>query len=417
MVTATPRQIILISQVFYPDLQSNGQLFTPLLTEIASSGRTKVTVICGFPSSLRDQSVRISRREIYRNIHIHRCGLLVDGKKSMFMRLVAYISFVLHTSLVLLLTRQKDAVLGVSNPPFMAIVLWFVSIIGRFDYDFMLLDVYPEGLFATGLLNPRSISARCWKGLNRRSYRRARRLIVLGRDMKALLCETYGVMPDRIVWIPLWSVVEQAEPLPFCGESMAGQLGLQEKFVVQYSGNMGLWHDIESFVRAAADLQSESHIHFLFIGGGMRRAPAEALSLKLALNNVTWIDFVPKDMLARSLACCHLSLISLRQGLEGVAVPSKLYGILASARAIVAQVPNTSEVAKVVSEEKCGVVVAPGDHAQLVHAIRELSRNITTVDSMGRNSLKAYESKYTLRQAIVAFENFWGITSTLPPGP
>jgi glycosyltransferase involved in cell wall biosynthesis len=182
------------------------------------------------------------------------------------------------------------------------------------------------------------------------------------------------------------------------------ELGLKGSFLVQYSGNMGLWHDMQSIIRAAYHLRDSPKIVFLLIGEGRERKAAEDLARELRLTNIRWLPYQPKEALEDSLSCCHVALISQRAGLEGVAVPCKLYGILASGRAVVAQVPAASEVSLVVQEEACGVVVAPGDHEALAREILALSEDPDRVAEMGRRAHAAYKAKYTLEAGVKAFE-------------
>jgi glycosyltransferase involved in cell wall biosynthesis len=182
------------------------------------------------------------------------------------------------------------------------------------------------------------------------------------------------------------------------------ELHLSDKFVIQYSGNMGLWHDINSIVRAASLVKDYERICFLLIGEGRQKALAFALAKNLKLSNVVWLPYQAKEALEDSLSCCHIALISQRAGLEGVAVPCKLYGILASGRAVLAQVPAASEVSLVVQEEACGVVVAPGDHEALAREILALSEDPDRVAEMGRRAHAAYKAKYTLEAGVKAFE-------------
>ena len=168
------------------------------------------------------------------------------------------------------------------------------------------------------------------------------------------------------------------------------------QIVVQYSGNMGR-HDIENFVLAAKRLE-ENHMQFVFIDIAVKSSRATCLKV---VANIQWHDFVELEDLSESLAACHVSLISMRAGLEGVAVPCKLYGILAAGRAVVAQVPIESEVALTVNEHECGVVVPPGDVDELVRVLKLLSNNLSEVDSMGRNAFAAYENHYRLKMLFL----------------
>jgi colanic acid biosynthesis glycosyl transferase WcaI len=172
---------------------------------------------------------------------------------------------------------------------------------------------------------------------------------------------------------------------------------------------MGLWHDIDSFVQAAGELKTNSDIQFLFIGNGIRQKQAQKLAQDLELDNIIWMDFLPQEELDTSLTCCHVALISLNSGLEGIAVPCKLYGILASGRPIIAQVPEESEVAYVVKEENCGFVIPPGNTQELAQRILELAGNRPLAREMGLRSFEAYKSKYTIEIITKQFRSMLGL--------
>lgn len=398
------KHIVFVCQVFYPDNTSTSQLFGDLLARLALSN--SITVISGYPTR-RDHHDRSPARELWNGIEIVRCGLDVDAKRSYWARFAAYFSYLATMSVELLRMRDKDVVLGVTNPPFLVIVLWLLSKVGRFRYQYMFLDVYPEGLVALDKLNAGSWIARLWRACNKPSLRGAEKLIVLGRDMRALLAQQYSMPPGKFIYLPHWSSTVIPQPLDFAANPVAAELGLQDKFVVQYSGNMGLWHDINTIVQAAYMLQARPDIQFLMIGGGIRRDEARELAQQLRLSNITWLDFFPKERLAESLTCCHAALVSLRAGLEGIAVPSKLYGILASGRAVLAQVPANSEIAYVVDEERCGLVVEPGSAQELAQAILTLADSPNSAIEMGRSAFAAYREKYTLEQAVEHFRALW----------
>jgi len=176
---------------------------------------------------------------------------------------------------------------------------------------------------------------------------------------------------------------------------------------VQYSGNMGLWHDIDTIVRAADRLAGDDQVHFLMIGGGIRSGRAKRLAAELGLSNMTWIPFRAREALSDSLACCHVALISQRAGLVGSMVPCKLYGILESGRAVIAIVPPGSEVAQVVAEEACGRVVAPEDVEGIVSAIRDLQQDPRALRVMGLNGLDAARNRYSLAAAVARYRSVW----------
>jgi glycosyltransferase involved in cell wall biosynthesis len=396
------KNLVLLSQVFHPNTQSTSLLLTDLALNLQDAD-TKVTVICGFPNGVDNDLV--CRYENFNGIDIYRCGINVNLKKGLWQRLVSYVSYLIHAGWKLLWLPQRDVVLGVSNPPFLSIVLMIVSVLSNSKYHFIMHDVYPEGLVAVGKLTSISLATKLWRAVNKLSYGYTNKIIVLGRDMQELLMRNYAIAPNQIAYIPNWSLTTTEAPIPFESNSLAQELQLQDKFVVQYSGNMGLWHDIDTFVKAAAQLQSNPDIKFLFIGNGIRQKQAQQLAAELKLTNIIWLDFLPKEQLNTSLTCAHIALISLNVGLEGIAVPCKLYGILGSGRAIIAQVPAASEIAYVVTEEDCGFVVQPGDVKSLVEKIEVLAADRELTSKMGWRSFQAYQSKYTIEIIAKQFKS------------
>jgi glycosyltransferase involved in cell wall biosynthesis len=400
------KKIIVVCQPFYPEATATAQLMTSLLESLSDRG-VEFTVLCGFPVGGRAQFAGLMRNETYRGIQIRRCGLNIDLKRGMLFRTISYACFLAHVLFKLLWMRRGDVVFGVTNPPFNAQVLWLASCLRRFPYQYMIHDLTREALIGLGRLKPTALIARAWRFANGLAYRRAQRMIVLGRDVAPLLNREYRVATNRCVYIPNWSSIESERPVPLHDSHLYRTLGLHGKFIVQYSGNMGLLHDMESFVRSAELLRDDERIHFLFVGNGQRRAAAEQLSRSLQLSNITWLDFVPLEQLADSLACCHVALISLRENMAGVAVPSKLYGILASGRAILAQVPRDSEIALAVVGHDCGVVVPPGEIVQLGYVIRQWADDPSDLERFGRNAFQAYRNCYTLAQATDSFARLW----------
>jgi len=396
-------KILLFCQVFHPDPQSTSQLFSLLVPRLAAHGG-RFEVICGFPAG-----ASVPAKEDWNGIRIRRVGGKDRSRQGIMARLLAYLTFLGGTLRILNRTDAGNTtVVACTNPPLLPIL---VSLLPRFRgrHHLILQDLYPEGLEGTGVLRRGGVLANLWRRLNRGAYARARTITVLGRDMRARLMEEYGLPAEQVRWIPHWSPAGQRNPLSFSQSRLIQRLGLKNKWVVQYSGNMGLWHDMETLVRAADLLREEENIHFIFAGSGRRRSGAEQMSRRLELRNITWIDPVPLKELDDLLAGCHAALISQRKGLTGIAVPCKLYGILASGRPVLAAVPPESETALVVREEKCGEVVCPHDPQALADCLRRWSRDPSLTEEMGKKSIQAYEQKYTLEQAVGRFREAWQI--------
>lgn len=396
--------MLVVCQVFHPDPQATSQLLSDLLVRLVTRGHS-ITVLAGYPGVNPKQAVEA--KELWQGVAIWRGGMRVSFKKSILRRMLAYISYSGFVFWRLLRAPQGQKIFVITNPPFMPVLVWLSSWLRSHSYTVMLHDVYPEGLTALGRLRLNSWPDRIWRKANRLTFAQAHEVWVIGRDMQKVISQDYGLRADKLCYVPHWSPVTVARPKPADQSRLWRKLNLNDQFVVQYSGNMGLWHDIDTLVRAAALLCDNPKIHFLFIGDGLRRLPAERLAIELKATNITWIPFQGKDELEDSLACCHAALISQRAGLEGVAVPCKLYGILASGRTVIAQVPACSEVAMAVSEDSCGLVTTPGDAHNLAAAISVLANQPLETERFGRNAFIAYQAKYCIETAVETFDQKW----------
>lgn len=388
-------------QVYYPDEQSTSQLFTLAMERLAIRGY-KVKVFCGFPDKSYQNTV--SRLQVHNGVEVERLGFRLSSRKNYLNRALCYASYMICLFPKLLFAEAGTRFFAVTNPPFLAWVLALVSLIRRHRFTFMFLDLHPEGMIVLESLSGQVWYVRLWKYLNGLSYRRADKLLVLGRDMVPILSNGYGIKNEIFRYVPHWSALEFKKPMSFSASKFPQIWGVSDSFVVQYSGNMGLWHDIDAFVMAAKKLESHINIQFVFVGDGVRKKRAMSLAREIGVKNIHWKEFVPLSELSESLAACHLALISLNKNLEGVAVPCKLYGILASGRPAIAQVPEKSEVAMTVLENRCGLVVKPGDIEGLVDAIYKLSIDRTAVEQMSIAAFKAYTEFYQIENAVNILE-------------
>jgi len=396
-----------VTQPYYPDIQSTSHLLTGLL-EAMGGDPVEFTVICGHPVLVSEGTpARAASCEQRGNVRIFRCGLRSDYKRNLLLRFLYMASFVLAASWRLVRVSRGALVFAVTNPPFAPVWIGALSRIFGFRYHIVCHDVFPDGLVALGKLPEPGLVADLWHRANRVALRDAKTTVVLGRDMLELLRDRYGVPEAKLKLIPHWSVNDGGGRFAPEETRLWRTLGFTDAFVVQYSGNMGLWHDIETLVRAAAILKDHDRIRFVFLGGGMRKEKARALESELGVARIDWLPFQPEESLTDSLACAHLSIISQREGLEGIAVPCKLYGILASGRGILGLVPEGSEVARVIAEEDCGVRLGPHDPGALAAVILKLSEDLPRVREMGSGAYAAFDGKYRLEQAVKRYRELW----------
>jgi len=384
------KKFLLISQVFYPDEVSTAGLFTSLCAKLAKDDY-EVEVWCAQPSY--GYSGKQPRRADHRGIKILYLPSTRFHKSSMTGRLINILIFMTSTAFRLILTRDKTPVYTHTTPPFLGMLVSLLCKLKGRKMVYIMLDIFPEGMIRLGKLSRKNVMVKLWKRLFIRSLCRSDRIIVLGRDMGEYIFDIYPDGRDKTLYIPHWQDEELVHPRPFQQNPFVQKHGLEDHFIVQYSGNMGLWNDmtiIGESVRRSLD-----GVHYVFIGGGIRKKELQrAISIQDP-KNVLFLPFQPSNILGDVLTACHVGLVSLRDGLEGMAVPSKIYGILAAGVPVIALVPSQSEIGLVVMEERCGYVIDPNDIGGLQEAINELKNNEQLRHQMGVNSRKAFENKYT----------------------
>jgi len=235
--------------------------------------------------------------------------------------------------------------------------------------------------------------------VNRFLVRRATRIIALGDTMAARLVHSKGADAAKIAVIHNWADTSAIVPSPKAnGFSSAHRLDSQ--FVVLHAGNIGLGQNLDVVIDAMALIADRPDILLLFIGDGNRRVTLEQAVQLRRLNNVRFLPFQPREQLRWTYASSDLCLVSLKPGLAGYIVPSKLYPILAAGRPYIACVEGESEVAALTDRHRCGVGVTPDDAAQLAAEIQRLADQPQERAAMGSRARLAAELFDRDRQVV-----------------
>ncbi|MGC2524076.1 MAG: glycosyltransferase family 4 protein, partial [Stellaceae bacterium] len=241
--------------------------------------------------------------------------------------------------------------------------------------------------------------------------------VVVGEGMAARV-RARGVAAERVRVIPNWCDDEEIQPVAPVANPLRREWGLDHHFVVGYSGNLGRAHEIATMLAAAERLRGDQRFKFLFIGGGngFRDLAAEVRDRRLG-HLFAFFPYQDRSRLKFSLGVADVHLISLRPELEGLIVPSKLYGIAAAGRSIVAIAAADGDVARFVQRAGCGVVIAPGAGELLAEALRRLRADPGCVAEMGRRARAALDADFTRRQAFARWRALIEEITAAPPHP
>lgn len=383
------KKFILISQVFYPDEVSTAGLFTDLCAEIVKNN-VKVEVWCGQPSyNTKEKQVR---RKEYKGITIFYLPSTNFNKNKIFGRLINYITFSISLCFKILFSKSKDLIFTSTNPPFLGIVVAICCSLKNRKYNCIIHDVFPEGLIRLGRWSRSNPIVKLWNKLNWYSFKYSNIIITIGRDMQKLIATMYPEFSEKIKYIPIWQNGDIITPCDFYMNQFVISNNWQEKFIVQYSGNMGLWNDMKTFALAVKEL-NQPDVLFTFFGDGIRKKELTD-EVELAAN-VQFFPFQPIEKLESLLTSCHVALVSLADSLEGIAVPSKIMGILAAGIPVIALVPDESEIAFIIKENNCGIVLHPGDVKGLIESIITMKSDIKLREKFARNARIAFDKYFS----------------------
>jgi len=235
------------------------------------------------------------------------------------------------------------------------------------------------------------------------AYRRADRVVVLSDDMRRVLLEA-DLEEDRIATIPNWVDTRRVAPHK-SANAFRQELGVADKFVVMYSGNLGLCQDLDTVLRAAAQLRDHKQIVFLLVGDGAHKPRLLRMAAELCLQNVRFVDYQPQSRLAESLSAADVHLVPVDARVSRYLMPSKLYGILASGTPLIAATPHDSELARLVEEQRVGAVVEPGDPQALAERILWFVEWSDDLAGYGRRARDLAVHRFDRRHSVDRFRH------------
>lgn len=396
------RSVLLLNQLFYPDCAATAQILTDLAEDLARHGAA-VTAIAG-RWDYRGRE-RFAKREEHRGVAIRRVSGTNFGRGNLAGRAVDFASFFAMAAVRLFTLPRPDMVLALSTPPLISLLGLAAQRLRGSKFVYWVQDLYPDVAVTLGALGPRSPITKVAARLSNLTLRRADAVVAIGEEMARRLLEK-GVEPARLHVIHNWSDGSAISEIPEAENWFLDRHDLRGKFVVEYSGNMGRAHEFGTLFAAAERLKEREDILFLFIGDGVRRGEVEAAAARLP--NIKLLPYQRREDLPYSIGAASLCLISLRDGLEGLVVPSKLYGCMAAAKPVAFVGPPRSEVARVVLDTGCGGVFRVGDDAELAELIGRCAKDRAEAAAMGERGRAVYLTKYDRPLATARFARLCG---------
>ncbi len=408
-------KIYFINRFFYPDLSATSQMLSDLAFALAARGY-KITVIT---SSLSyDGSRRFKRREIVQDVEVIRLFTTGFGRDRLSGRFLDYFTFYLSAATVLLRRlRRGDLVVAKTDPPALSILAAPICALkGALSINW-LQDIFPETAQVLGMGRGRlaSVALSLLRGLRNASLRNAAFNVVIGGRM-AEKVRSLGVGKNRYAIIQNWADGRFVKPIPREHNRLRRLWGLEDAFVVGYSGNLGRAHEIQTFLSAIESLESGSiapgsaapsapNILWLFTGGGALMNQLKQEVRRRQLLSVIFRPYQPQETLCESLSLPDVHLVSLRPELEGLIVPSKFYGIAAAGRPVIFVGDPDGEVARLIRTYRSGFSVREEDGAGLADAVMTLIENPELAAELGCRARESFQAELDFRYALKRWED------------
>jgi colanic acid biosynthesis glycosyl transferase WcaI len=411
-----PRKIVFVNRFYYPDQSATSQILTDLAVRLAGAG-VNVHVICS-RQLYENAAAELPRAEVIRGVTVHRVWTSRFGRRNLRGRALDYASFyVSATTHLWRVLRAGDVAVIKTDPPLLSVFAAVAVAARGAKLVNWLQDVFPEVASRLGVagLNPLLLTG--LRALRDRSLHFAAANVVLGQRMREHLRER-EVHADKIHIIENWTDGDNVVPKLPSQSELRSRLGLQDHFVVGYSGNLGRAHEIGTFLAAAEALRTSSDIVFLMIGGG---ALMDELRREVTNRNLTsfrFLPYQPRETLADSMAASDVHLACLLPELEGLIVPSKVYGILGAGRPVVFVGDLDGEIPRLIRDTGCGVAVKCGDGEKLAKSLLRLRDDRDGTRRLGKQARAVCEASFTFDHAFrkwLLVLNEVGVTSTARP--
>jgi colanic acid biosynthesis glycosyl transferase WcaI len=392
-------RLIFVNRFFFPDHSATSQILSDLAFHLASAGR-EVHVVTS-RQNYDDPRAALPDQEIINDVRVHRLASTQFGRSALLGRAIDYVSFYRSVRRRLAeLARHGDTVIAKTDPPLLSVVAMPPVHRNGARLINWLQDIYPETATVLGVPLMRGPVATSLAALRNRTLRHAEATVVVG-DLMARRVASLGAPAASIHVIANWCNDQDIRPITPDENPLRREWGLAGKFVLGYSGNLGRAHEYGTLLGAAERLRDDARYVFLMIGGGKRFEELATVVKQRRLDgSFRFMPYQEQPTLPYSLSLPDVHWLSLNPKLEGLLVPSKFYGIAAAGKPIIFIGDKDGEVARLVRQHGCGLVIAPGDAGMLIDALRQWINTPAMIAEMGLRARAMLDAQYARQQGL-----------------
>lgn len=402
------KSVLMIINYFYPDLASTSQLLTELCEKLEND--FKITVICTVPSYTgfeveNDQWKNKLNYDVFRNnVNVIRIKTPKIDKSKKINRIKYASTYFILALYAALITKRTDVVFSISQPPILGGILGVITkYFKRNRFVYCIEDFNPEQIEAIKYFSNK-IMIGVARFLDNKSCDYADKVIILGRDMQeTLIKRNKNADIKKSVIINNWINEKKIYPIDKSNPhitSFLEQHHLSGKYIIMYSGNMGLFYDLENLIKVFAVFKDNDSIRFVFIGDGAKKAELVEYVKENNISNIVFLPYQPKETLIYSLNAADLHIVTNAKGIKGISVPSKVYGVMAVGRPVLGILENGSEAQMIIKESGCGVVVEPTMYDAVKSTLDQILNDKNGFRNKGANGRMYLEKHLSMIDSI-----------------
>ncbi|OUN68402.1 glycosyltransferase WbuB [Drancourtella sp. An57] len=418
------KKILIYAHYYFPDVASTGQILKELAEGMLDE--FKVTVICVVPSYSGVIEKEYKQQNYYveniNGVKLLRVRVPEFKKNDKISRIKNILSYFIRAILITFMIGPQDFVFSISQPPILGGLLGVLGKwIKRAKFIYNIQDFNPEQTIAVEYSKNRLV-LKIMMVLDKFSCKHSNLVITVGRDLVQRMDIRFkNRNTPKTIMINNWIDEKNIYPLSSENEKIVTfrkEFGLENKFVIMYSGNIGLYYDLENLIKVLKSFR-KGYTHsgiweegpktadgrdvvFAFIGAGSVLDNLVSYVKKHQFENIIFIPYQDKENLIYSLNAGDVHWCINAKGIKGVSVPSKAYGIMAVAKPILGVLEKGTEIRCLIEDTCCGICCDPGEYEKVKENIRWFIKNASTdkIEKMGENGRNYLVNNLSKDEAI-----------------
>lgn len=393
------KDVLFLCQFFYPEYISSATLPYDTAKALVKAGLS-VGVLCGYPKEYNNSNKDVLLKENYNGIVIKRLRYLQVARNNIIGRLINYFSFTVAVFFNIVELENYKSVIVYSNPPILPLAVSIANKFYKLKIVYVCYDVYPEIAIETKVIKEKGLICRVMDKVNKFVYENVNKVVALSCDMKELLLKNRSDLKrEQVIVIPNWCEDELIQNIERSyANSLFNCVKAKDRFVVSYFGNMGTAQDLDTFLDAIRHFKIDNEIVFLIAGHGNKLQVLKETVKNESLGNVFIYDFLHGEDYKDALNISDIFIVSLKEGLTGLAVPSKTYSYLMAGKPVIAIMGMNSDITKDLIGNNAGFGIEVGDVNGLIKVMDSAKRDSDKRLLMGKNARRLFEEKYNTQK-------------------